>query len=181
MVDVVAINDGASLEDMNVIDELEREVRNVFEVGEYRPVVVGVVRDFDGRVLFTMSPKAVLDGGMNWNLPQGGVKDGEGIISALKRELNEEVGLREEDIIIDKSFGYSDYLLPPGREHRKGYKGKRYFWISVRCKPDARIMPNLSEVQFCVWANEQMQEMCVNSIRAEKREDVRRVLELSKL
>lgn len=170
-----------SLQDRDVLERLNKEVAAVIEEGIYRPVVVGVIKDFDGRVLFTMSPKAVSDGEMNWNLPQGGVREGEDILSALKRELNEELGLREEDLTIEHSFGYSDYLLPKGREQRKGYKGKRYFWIGVSCSPNARIMPNMSEVQFCTWASEEMLKRAISSIRVEKRVDVRTVLGLSKL
>ena len=71
-------------------------------------VVVGVVFDADGKVLITRRPEHVHQGGL-WEFPGGKVESGEGVRSALVRELQEELGI---EIIAAQSFLQVRYAYP---------------------------------------------------------------------
>ncbi len=59
-----------------------------------------------GKILLVhREPKDFLGG--NWELPGGGIDDGETFISGLTRELEEEVGLQIKDIL--RPFEGFDY------------------------------------------------------------------------
>lgn len=57
-----------------------------------KPVVVGIIRDEAGRVLVARRPAAKVGGGL-WEFPGGKVHEGEAEAAALRRELNEELGV----------------------------------------------------------------------------------------
>ena len=59
-------------------------------------VVAGVLRDAQGRVLLARRPAGKADAGL-WEFPGGKVEPGESALVALRRELNEELGLRVLD------------------------------------------------------------------------------------
>jgi 8-oxo-dGTP diphosphatase len=59
-------------------------------------VVAGVLRDAQGRVLLARRPAGKADAGL-WEFPGGKVEHGESALDALRRELNEELGLRVID------------------------------------------------------------------------------------
>jgi nucleoside triphosphatase len=72
------------------------------EMGEgttlHRTIVVGLVWNRDGDLLFCrMSPdRGVFPG--RWGFPGGGIEPGESMESALRRELREELGVEVENI-----------------------------------------------------------------------------------
>ena len=74
-------------------------------------VAVGVVFDVDGKVLITKRPKYVHQGGL-WEFPGGKVEPGEGVRSALTRELQEELGI---EIIAAQPFLQIPYAYPDKR------------------------------------------------------------------
>ncbi len=59
-------------------------------------VVVAVIVDDDGRVLVTRRPEHVHQGGL-WEFPGGKVESGETVREALRREIDEELGVAVED------------------------------------------------------------------------------------
>ncbi len=61
-------------------------------VGHERVVVAWIQRE-DGRLLIARRPTGIMFGGM-WELPGGKVRSGENRITALHREINEELGVR---------------------------------------------------------------------------------------
>ncbi len=59
-------------------------------------VVAGVLQDHRGRVLLARRPAGKSDPGL-WEFPGGKVEPGESALDALRRELDEELGLRVRD------------------------------------------------------------------------------------
>lgn len=57
------------------------------------PVAVGILRRPDGRVLFAQRPPGKVYAGY-WEFPGGKIEPGESSLNALKRELDEELGIR---------------------------------------------------------------------------------------
>lgn len=99
----------------------------------YRPLAVACVINTDGYVL------AVKRGGQkhpHWQLPQGGIEVEESIEEAAKRELGEEVGIRDVKYLgkAKKSYRYEWKKTPaiPGIVQRHyGYRGQEAnitFW-----------------------------------------------------
>jgi ADP-ribose pyrophosphatase YjhB (NUDIX family) len=68
----------------------------------------GVVLDDEGRVL------VVSQHGTSWSLPKGHVEDGEGVLEAARREIYEESGVRELELLRE---------LGSYRRHRIGADG----------------------------------------------------------
>ncbi|NBU83918.1 MAG: RNA pyrophosphohydrolase [Sphingomonadaceae bacterium] len=68
-----------------------------------------------------------------WQMPQGGVDDGEDPETAALRELGEETGLAPNHVdIITRSAGEHLYDLPPdllGRIWKGQYRGQRQIWF----------------------------------------------------
>ena len=68
-----------------------------------------------------------------WQMPQGGVDDGEDAETAALRELGEETGIAPHHVdIIARSAGEHLYDLPPellGRIWKGQYRGQRQIWF----------------------------------------------------
>jgi len=69
-----------------------------------------------------------------WQMPQGGIDDGESPRAAALRELEEEIGTSDVEII-GESKGWLDYELPAdlvGRVWKGHYRGQTQKWFAVR-------------------------------------------------
>ena len=69
-----------------------------------------------------------------WQMPQGGVNEGEKLIDAMKRELEEETGIKNIKILKEIE-GWSEYELPNnllGKIWRGKYRGQKQKWFIVR-------------------------------------------------
>jgi putative (di)nucleoside polyphosphate hydrolase len=84
-----------------------------------RPAVLLVLRDSSGRVL--VGERRDFPG--CWQFPQGGCKEGETRIEALRRETLEEVGLPPSDYSTLEQLGVWAYKFPTG-VRKKGYVGQ---------------------------------------------------------
>jgi putative (di)nucleoside polyphosphate hydrolase len=69
-----------------------------------------------------------------WQLPQGGIADGEKPAKAVFRELREEIGTDKAEILA-KSSAWLSYDLPAelvGRVWQGRYRGQRQRWFALR-------------------------------------------------
>ena len=96
-------------------------------------------------------------GGRGWQFPQGGVLRGEKLEESLFRELNEEVGLGQDDVaIIGQTRRWLRYRLPvryQRRESRPLCVGQKQHWFLLRLRrPDPDFRFDLtSEPEFDRW------------------------------
>ncbi len=69
-----------------------------------------------------------------WQMPQGGIDDGESLLDAMKRELAEETSIKSIKILkeIDEWTEYElpDYLL--GKIWKGKYRGQKQKWFVMR-------------------------------------------------
>jgi putative (di)nucleoside polyphosphate hydrolase len=63
-----------------------------------------------------------------WQFPQGGINPGESAEEALRRELQEEIGIRGNDFRVVDQKGPYRYLFGEGRM-KKGYHGKEQIYF----------------------------------------------------
>lgn len=96
----------------------------------YRPGVGVALFNRDGRVLLAER----LDNPGGWQMPQGGIDEGEAPEIAVFREMEEEIGTRNAEILgmID-DWIYYDFPNSLSRKLWSGrYKGQRQKWIALR-------------------------------------------------
>lgn len=102
----------------------------------YRRNVGAVLFSRSGRVFVARRadmPNAEGPAG-GWQLPQGGIDEGEDPATAILRELEEEIGTRNADIIGEHP-AWLTYDLPPdllGIAWRGQYRGQRQRWFAMR-------------------------------------------------
>src|SRR4051812_42859708 len=72
----------------------------------------------------------------SWQFPQGGIKYGETPEQAMYRELEEEIGLRQEHVkIVGRTRDWLRYEVPDHfikREIRGHYRGQKQIWFLLR-------------------------------------------------
>ncbi len=89
-----------------------------------------------------------------WQMPQGGINPGEQPQQAALRELAEETGIKEVDIISQSSqWLYYEY---PAKIHKKSfaqfYRGQQQRWFAMRFLGDEKdIDLNASHAEFDSW------------------------------
>lgn len=90
-----------------------------------------------------------------WQMPQGGIDDGEEPQAAALREMLEEIGTNKATIIAE-SAGWYDYDLP---EHlvpklwNGQFRGQRQKWFCLRFTGvDSDINITTEHPEFCHWA-----------------------------
>ena len=89
-----------------------------------------------------------------WQMPQGGVDEGEDFLSAAYRELEEETSIKDVELIteIDEITTYElpDYLL--GKIWRGKFKGQKQKWFVMRyLGTDDEININTPKPEFLDW------------------------------
>ncbi len=100
----------------------------------YRANVGAALFARDGRVLVGRRADMPTDAGGIWQLPQGGIDEGEEPRAAVMRELAEEIGT-ENAAIVGEHPDWLSYDLPPelvGRALGGRYRGQRQRWFALR-------------------------------------------------
>jgi putative (di)nucleoside polyphosphate hydrolase len=98
----------------------------------YRPCVGCMVFNNAGRVF--LGRRILQEAGENWQMPQGGIDDGEDARAAALRELEEETGITKAKIIGEVPE-WLTYDLPHeliGTALKGKYRGQRQKWFALR-------------------------------------------------
>lgn len=121
------------------------------ETGGYRRGVGIVLINGDGMVFGGRRIDAPDEA---WQMPQGGIDDGEAPDAAAYRELAEETGVTKAEIIAETK-GWLDYDLPPelaARVWGGRYRGQRQKWFAMRfLGGDGDIDLNTHHAEFAAW------------------------------
>ena len=91
-----------------------------------------------------------------WQMPQGGIDDGEKPRAAALRELEEETGIKAERIkVLAKTHHWLTYDLPPellGKVWGGKYRGQRQKWFLLRFDGDDSEVDIAKEhPEFAAW------------------------------
>ncbi len=79
-------------------------------------------------------------GSGRWQMPQGGIDEGEEPGEAWRRELHEETGLGEADFeFLGEHPDWLVYELPPDKRSPRVGRGQAQKWYFVRIRPGAEI------------------------------------------
>lgn len=126
----------------------------------YRPCVGIMVLNKAGLVWVGRrhdAPNEAEGPGSWWQMPQGGIDEGEDPEQAARRELYEETGLRSVEIIAESPRWYT-YDLPPelARKAWGGrYRGQKQKWFAMRFGGQddevAILRPPGHQVEFVAW------------------------------
>lgn len=125
----------------------------------YRPNVGICVLNKQGRVFVAERQEFP----NSWQMPQGGIDEGEDIEAAALRELYEETGIKSVEVIgqLPKPLRYD---LPAETQKKLWggrYKGQEQFWFCVRFwGDDDEINLNISDhIEFIRWQWVDMQTL----------------------
>lgn len=102
----------------------------------YRPNV-GVVL-FNAEGLAWVGHRIGAAAPYDWQFPQGGVDDGEDLLTAARRELEEETGVRTTELLA-RTEGWITYDFPPevlASGRGRGWVGQKQVWFAVRFTGD---------------------------------------------
>ena len=92
--------------------------------------------------------------GDKWQMPQGGVDDGEDYISAMRRELLEETSIKSIEVIKEIE-GFYEYELPKnliGIIWKGKYRGQKQKWFIVRFEgSENEINLKTDKPEFIEW------------------------------
>lgn len=117
----------------------------------YRPCVGMMLFNKQGLVFVGKRVDQTLEG---WQMPQGGIDDGETPREAAMRELEEEVGTRDAEILREHSE-WLNYDLPPrliGVALKGKYRGQTQKWFALRFRgKDSDIDIETRHQEFSAW------------------------------
>ena len=98
--------------------------------------------------------KRIDNPGKFWQMPQGGVDEGEKYFDAMKRELFEETGIKDFEVIKEIE-GMTEYELPDyllGKIWKGKYRGQKQKWFILKFTgSDDEINLKTSHPEFIEW------------------------------
>ena len=122
------------------------------EITEYRPCVGAMLINRQGKVFVGQRTDTATDA---WQMPQGGIDEGEAPPVAVLRELKEEIGTDKAHILAETA-GWHRYDLPPellGKVWGGRYCGQHMKWFLLAFTgSDADIHPDkVDHPEFRNW------------------------------
>jgi putative (di)nucleoside polyphosphate hydrolase len=118
---------------------------------EHRPNVGVVLFNAQGRVW--LGRRARTPPPWNWQFPQGGVDEGEDLLDAAFRELEEETGVRSAELL-GRTESWIVYDFPPEVAARGGrWRGQKQVWFALRFTGDESEirLDGHHQVEFEAW------------------------------
>ena len=129
----------------------------------YRPCVGVMLLDRNGRVF--VGERIGTPGA--WQMPQGGIDDGEAPLDAARRELKEEVGTDKAELMAE-SVGWFSYDLPQELRDtlwRGRFRGQTQKWFAFRfVGSDADIDLETHHPEFARWRWLPMKELTLHIV-----------------
>ncbi len=126
----------------------------------YRPCVGQMVINAAGHIWIGCRADSVNDAegrGAWWQMPQGGIEDGEDPAAAAIRELYEETNIRSVSLIAEHPR-WVNYDLPPdliGKAWGGRYRGQKQKWFAFRFEGSddeiSIVPPPGSDAEFVSW------------------------------
>ena len=108
----------------------------------YRPNVAIFALNSAGKIL--LCERSDVAGA--WQLPQGGIDEGETVPQAAVRELFEEVGVSDAEVILQLSDPIR-YEWPESL-YVRGFRGQEQFYVAVRLRDDVVFNLGLHQQEF---------------------------------
>ncbi|WP_420961525.1 RNA pyrophosphohydrolase [Brucella sp. IR073] len=136
----------------------------------YRPCVGIMVLNREGLVWAgrrIVVPDGEMEGASQlWQMPQGGIDEGEDAEAAARRELYEETGIRSVSLLAEAP-DWIRYDLPPhlvGVALKGKYRGQKQKWFAYRFEGDTSEIainppPDGHAAEFDDWAWKPMEEL----------------------
>ena len=136
----------------------KKEKKTINEKKNFRPNVAAIVLSakYPHKCEIFIASRTDVENA--WQFPQGGIDDGESSKEALFRELEEEIGTRDVEIIAEYPTWVS-YEFPPAIAKKMyPYDGQRQKYYLVKLKKGATInidteIPEFSEYKFVPTVN----------------------------
>ena len=122
-----------------------------YENRPYRPCVGIMLVNNEGNVFVG---KRIDNTSEAWQMPQGGIDEGENVITACMREMGEETGTQKAELISEHP-DWLNYDIPQDLSDRlwEGkYRGQKQKWMLLRFTgSDADINIQTEEPEFIEW------------------------------
>ena len=144
----------------------------------YRPCVGLMLLNREGRIFAGQRLDNSADA---WQMPQGGIDDGETAVEAALRELGEETGIDPDEVeVLRESADWHPYDLPRTlipKLWNGRYRGQTQRWFALRYSgPDSAVNIATDEPEFRAWAW-MAHDVLVDRIVPFKRDTYARVFE----